>query len=64
MAVTQTQTLPAPFLEDVSKLFKNLSKDKAVYCVKHDYTPSEKHKMDEYAAKLGSYSKRSKFREF
>jgi len=34
------------FLEDVEKLFKNLSDEKAVYCVKHDYTPKEKHKMD------------------
>ena len=34
------------FFEDVSKLFKNLSDDKAVYCVKHDYTPKERHKMD------------------
>ena len=34
------------FLNDVALLFKNLSSDKAVYCVKHDYTPKEKHKMD------------------
>jgi len=34
------------FLEDVAKLFENLSEDKAVYCVQHDYTPREKHKMD------------------
>ena len=34
------------FLEDVSKLFSNLSDEKAVYCVQHDYTPKEKHKMD------------------
>ena len=33
-------------LDDVSILFKNLDKTKAVYCVKHDYTPKEKHKMD------------------
>ena len=26
--------------------FKNLDENKAVYCVKHDYTPKEKHKMD------------------
>ena len=25
------------FFEDVAKLFKNLSSDKAVYCVQHDY---------------------------
>ena len=34
------------FFEDVSKLFNNLSEEKAVYCVQHDYTPKEKHKMD------------------
>ena len=34
------------FLTDVKNLFNNLSDDKAVYCVKHDYTPTEKHKMD------------------
>ena len=34
------------FLEDISNLTKNLDKSKAVYCVKHDYTPKEKHKMD------------------
>ena len=34
------------FLEDVNILFKNLDKSKAVYCVQHDYTPKEKHKMD------------------
>ena len=34
------------FFEDVSKLFNNLSDEKAVYCVQHDYTPKEKHKMD------------------
>jgi len=34
------------FFEDVSKLFSNLSDTKAVYCVQHDYTPKEKHKMD------------------
>ena len=34
------------FLDDVAKLFENLSKDKAIYCVQHDYTPNEKHKMD------------------
>ena len=34
------------FLEDVAKLFNGLSNDKAVYCVQHDYTPKEKHKMD------------------
>ena len=34
------------FLNDVAKLFKNLSEEKAVYCVQHDYTPKERHKMD------------------
>jgi lipopolysaccharide biosynthesis glycosyltransferase len=34
------------FLDDVKNLFTNLSDEKAVYCVKHDYTPKEKHKMD------------------
>ena len=34
------------FLEDVAKLFNNLSNKKAVYCVQHIYTPKEKHKMD------------------
>ena len=34
------------FMEDVSKLFSNLSDDKALYCVQHDYKPKEKHKMD------------------
>ena len=34
------------FLEDVSKLTENLDESKAVYCVKHDYAPKEKHKMD------------------
>ena len=34
------------FLDDVADLFKNLDDSKAVYCVQHDYTPKEKHKMD------------------
>ena len=34
------------FLGDVANLTKNLDPSKAVYCVKHDYTPKEKHKMD------------------
>ena len=34
------------FLEDISKLFENISENKAVYCVQHDYSPKEKHKMD------------------
>ena len=34
------------FLKDVKELFLNLSEKYAVYCVKHDYSPSEKHKMD------------------
>ena len=34
------------FFHDVAKLFQRLSNDKAVYCVKNDYTPKERHKMD------------------
>tara|TARA_B100000575_G_scaffold294644_1_gene312595 strand:+ start:10931 stop:11632 length:702 start_codon:yes stop_codon:yes gene_type:complete len=34
------------FFEDIKSLIKDLDKNKAVYCVKHDYTPKEKHKMD------------------
>ena len=34
------------FLADVANLIKNLDNKKAVYCVQHDYTPKEKHKMD------------------
>ena len=34
------------FFEDVSKILLNLDDSKALYCVKHDYTPKEKHKMD------------------
>ena len=31
------------FFEDVSKILLNLDDSKALYCVKHDYTPKEKH---------------------
>ena len=34
------------FLDDIAKITDNLDVSKAVYCVKHDYTPKEKHKMD------------------
>lgn len=34
------------FLEDIALLFDGISEDKAVYCVKHEYSPKEKHKMD------------------
>ena len=34
------------FLEDISKITDFLDEGKAVYCVQHDYTPKEKHKMD------------------
>ncbi len=34
------------FFEDVFKILDNLDESKAVYCVQHDYTPKEKHKMD------------------
>ena len=34
------------FLDDVNKLTNGLDNSKAAYCVQHDYTPKEKHKMD------------------
>ena len=34
------------FFSDVANLIKNIDESKAVYCVQHDYTPKEKHKMD------------------
>jgi len=34
------------FFEDVEKILNNVDESKAVYCVQHDYTPKEKHKMD------------------
>ena len=34
------------FLDDINKLTNDLDDSKAVYCVQHDYTPKEKHKMD------------------
>ena len=34
------------FLDNIAKITENLDENKAVYCVKHDYTPKEKHKMD------------------
>jgi len=34
------------FLEDISKLLNGIDYSKAVYCVQHNYTPKEKHKMD------------------
>lgn len=34
------------FFEDITLLFNSIDDSKAVYCVKHDYTPKEKHKMD------------------
>ena len=34
------------FFEDILTLFNSLDEKKAIYCVKHDYTPKEKHKMD------------------
>tara|TARA_B100000575_G_C23120012_1_gene647993 strand:- start:68 stop:766 length:699 start_codon:yes stop_codon:yes gene_type:complete len=34
------------FLDNIANLVVNLDNSKAVYCVKHDYTPKEKHKMD------------------
>ena len=34
------------FFEDILTIFNSLDKKKAIYCVQHDYTPKEKHKMD------------------
>ena len=34
------------FLEDIANIFEKISSDKAIYCVQHDYTPKERHKMD------------------
>jgi len=34
------------FFEDISNILNDIDKSKAVYCVQHDYTPKEKHKMD------------------
>ena len=34
------------FFEDISNILTDIDKSKAVYCVQHDYTPKEKHKMD------------------
>ena len=34
------------FFGDVANLYNDLDESKAVYCVKHDYAPKEKHKMD------------------
>ena len=34
------------FFKDINLLFDTIEGDRAVYCVKHDYKPKEKHKMD------------------
>ena len=34
------------FLADIANIFEKLSTDKAIYCVQHEYTPKERHKMD------------------
>lgn len=34
------------FFKDISLMFETIDEEKAVYCVQHDYTPTEKHKMD------------------
>ena len=34
------------FFNDIKNLIKELDTTKAVFCVQHDYTPKEKHKMD------------------
>ena len=34
------------FFQDISMLCESIDEDKALYCVQHDYTPKERHKMD------------------
>jgi len=34
------------FFQDISLLFETIDENKALYCVQHDYTPKERHKMD------------------
>ena len=34
------------FFANILTLFNSLDEKKAIYCVQHDYTPKEKHKMD------------------
>ena len=34
------------FFQDISLLFETIDEDKALYCVQHNYTPKERHKMD------------------
>ena len=34
------------FFENILQILENIDDTKAVYCVQHDYTPKEKHKMD------------------
>jgi len=34
------------FFEDISNILTDIDQSKAVYCVQHDYSPKEKHKMD------------------
>jgi len=34
------------FFDDISKILVSLDSSKAIYCVQHDYTPKERHKMD------------------
>jgi len=34
------------FFKDISNILIDIDQSKAVYCVQHDYTPKEKHKMD------------------
>jgi len=34
------------FFKNVSEILDNIDTSKALYCVQHDYTPKEKHKMD------------------
>ena len=34
------------FFENILQILENIDDTKAVYCVQHEYTPKEKHKMD------------------
>ncbi len=34
------------FFQDLALLFESINEDKALYCVKHDYAPKERHKMN------------------
>ena len=34
------------FFKDPALILEGLDQSKAIYCVQHDYTPKERHKMD------------------